>query len=148
MGNTSTQRAVRSARILLVDDNKMGLSARKIVLEELGYTITASTSGVEALTQFGTSEFDLVVTDYKLPRMNGVEFITQIRQQRPEVPVIMLSGFADALGLSEVSTGADIVIQKSNHEVSSLIRSVNRLLTRKPPKKAQARRTCNQRKSG
>jgi CheY-like chemotaxis protein len=147
MGKTSPQSAVRPARILLVDDNKMGLVARKSVLEELGYSITASTSGLEALTQFKTSEFDLVVTDYKLPRMDGVQFISEIRHQRPEVPVIMLSGFADTLGLSEATTGADIVIQKSNHEVTSLVRSVNRLLARKPAKTAASKRACAQRQS-
>lgn len=148
MRNNSTERAVRTGRILLVDDNTMGLSARKSVLEELGYSITASTSGVEALDRFGTCEFDLVVTDYRLPRMTGSELITQIRRQRPEVPVILLSGFADALGLSEATTGADIVIQKSNHEVVSLIRSVNRLLSRKPPNKAPGHKSCTQHKSG
>ncbi len=136
MGKSSTQKSASPARILLVDDNKMGLNARKSVLEELGYSITASTCADEALTYFKNDNYDLVVTDYKMPSMDGVELITRVRRHRPDVPVIMLSGFADALGLNESSTGADVIIQKSNHEVTSLVRSVQRLLTRKPPKKA------------
>jgi CheY-like chemotaxis protein len=138
MCKSPTQKIVKTGRILLVDDNKMGLIARKSVLEELGYTITASTCADEALICFKNDNYDLVVTDYKMPRMDGVELITKVRSHRPDVPVIMLSGFADALGLNESSTGADVIIQKSNHEVTSLVRSVQRLLTRKPTRKPPA----------
>lgn len=113
----------------------MGLSARKSVLEELGYCITTCSSGHDALAQLGSNRFELVVTDYKMPKMNGTELIQQIRKRELSVPVILLSGFADSLGLSENNTGADVVIQKSANEVGHLIRSVNRLLrrNRKPP---------------
>lgn len=138
MCKSPIQKIVKTGRILLVDDNKMGLSARKSVLEELGYTITASTCADEALTYFKNDNYDLVVTDYRMPRMDGIELITRVRSHRPDVPVIMISGFADALGLNESSTGADVIIQKSNHEVTSLVRSVQRLLTRKPARKPPA----------
>ena len=124
-----------SAFILLVDDNPHGLAARKNVLEELGHrTITAS-SGVDALEQVAAHKFTLVITDYKMPRMDGLELIVRLRKQSPELPVILISGFVDALGLSEQNTGADIVIQKSANEVGHLVRAVSRLLNRKPGKK-------------
>lgn len=116
------------ARILLVDDNKNGLSARKSVLDELGHKTNAASSGAEALELYANHKFDLVITDYKMPRMNGIELIGQLREQTPDVPIILISGFVDALGLSEASTGADVVIQKSANEVSHLVRSVGRLL--------------------
>lgn len=121
--------------ILLVDDNKLGLSARRCVLEELGHTIWTAVNGVDALEQFASRKFDLVVTDYKMPRMDGLELIAGLRKVSPELPVILISGFVDALGLSEENTGADVVIQKSANEVSHLVRSVARLLRRKPVKK-------------
>jgi ATP-dependent Lon protease len=121
--------------ILLVDDNKLGLSARKCVLEELGHTIWTAANGVEALEQFASRKFDLVVTDYKMPRMDGLELIAGLRKTSPELPVILISGFVDSLGLSEENTGADVVIQKSANEVSHLVRSVARLLRKKPAKK-------------
>jgi ATP-dependent Lon protease len=119
--------------ILLVDDNKLGLSARKSVLEELGHRISTASNGVDALEQFATRKFDLVVTDYKMPRMDGLELIVGLRKASPELPVILISGFVDSLGLSEENTGADVVIQKSANEVSHLVRSVSRLLRRKKP---------------
>lgn len=120
-------------RILLVDDNANGLAARKSVLEELGYLIVTSTSGSDALEQFTAREpFDLVVTDYKMPRMDGLELIGRLRKHTPGLPIVLISGYVDTLGMNEASTGADVVIQKSANEVSHLIRSVNRLLRRKP----------------
>jgi two-component system response regulator CpxR len=127
--------APASARILLVDDNHNGLRARKQVLEELGYRIVLASTGHDALEQFAHQKFDLVVTDYKMPRMDGQELIARLRKQSPDLPVILISGFVDSLGLSEESTGADVVIQKSANEVSHLVRSVSRLLRRKPAKK-------------
>jgi len=123
------------ARILIVDDNANGLSARKCVLEELGHRLTEASSGADALELFAPQKFDLVITDYRMPRMNGIELIDHLREQAPDLPIILISGFVDALGLSEATTGADVVIQKSANEVSHLIRSVARLLRRKPARK-------------
>ncbi|MFN3325905.1 MAG: response regulator [Bryobacteraceae bacterium] len=131
----------RGTEILLVDDNGNGLAARKSVLEELGYTITAANSAQMALEELERQSFDLVITDYRMPRVNGLEFIRQLRERVPNIPVILISGFVDAMGLNESNTGANVVIQKSANEVQHLIRSVNRLLKRKTPKKPVASQT-------
>jgi len=133
--SASTDPPVADARILLVDDNRLGLIARKNVLEELGYHTTTVTSPVEALDLFAAGAFDLVITDYKMPQMNGREFIVLVRQARPDVPIVLISGFVDALGLNEANTGADAVIMKSQHEVANLVRTVSRLLRKRLPKK-------------
>ena len=135
--NSSTP--LSRARILLVDDNANGLAARKSVLEELGYSIVTCTSGADALEQFDSRDpFDLVVTDYKMPRMDGLELIGRLRKLTPGLPIVLISGYVDTLGMNEASTGADVVIQKSANEVSHLIRSVNRLLRRKSVKSQTA----------
>ncbi len=119
-----------------MDDNANGLMARKTVLEEVGHKIVAVTSGSDALEHFAKQKFDLVVTDYKMPRMDGLELIARLRRLAPELPIVMVSGFVDALGMNEASTGADAVIQKSANEVSHLLRAVSRLLRRKPARKS------------
>ena len=135
MANSSSQNAC--GRILLVDDNCLGLAARRSVLEELGHHVLTSCTAAEALELCGKHAFDVVVTDYKMPKMNGVELIGRLRKLHPASAVILISGFTDTLGLDEANTGADIVLQKSNNEVPQLIRAVNRLLRKKqqPPKK-------------
>jgi CheY-like chemotaxis protein len=121
------------AHILLVDDNREGLTARKSVLEELGFKILTATSAHVALELFGRHAFDLVVTDYKMPDMSGIELIQKIRKQKPATPVILISGFVDVLGLDTETTGADIVMMKNANEVTHLVRSVTRLLNQKRP---------------
>jgi CheY-like chemotaxis protein len=122
-------------RILLVDDNRNGLSARKVVLEELGYSVTAVCCSLRAFETFCSEAFELVVTDYRMPHLNGIQLIEQIRSKVPSIPIVLISGVAETLGLDHHNTGADIVIQKNAHEVTSLTRAVLRLLTRRVPKK-------------
>jgi CheY-like chemotaxis protein len=124
-----------NASILLVDDNAGGLRARKTVLEELGHSISTAVNGADALEQFGQHKFDLVVTDYRMPHMDGIKLIVCLRKLEPEIPIVLISGFVDSMGLNEENTGADVVIMKSNNEVAHLVRSVNRLLRSKPGKK-------------
>ncbi|MEO8028329.1 MAG: response regulator [Bryobacteraceae bacterium] len=128
MSGNHTKGAAAKLQILLVDDNKLGLSARQNVLEEVGYGVTTAANGEDAAAQFAEGAFDLVITDYKMPKMNGIELIGHLRQLSPKTPLILISGFVDALGLTETSTGADAVIQKSHNEVSHLVRAVNKIL--------------------
>lgn len=128
-------------KILLVDDNANGLAARKNVLEELGHHTTTASSGPEALELIAKQKFSLVVTDYKMPRMDGLELIERLRKLVPGLPIILISGFVDALGINEQNSGADIVIPKSANEVTHLVRAVTRLLARKSPKKPAAPET-------
>jgi CheY-like chemotaxis protein len=126
---------VKVFRILLVDDNRNGLLARKSVLEENGYQVNAYSSPQDALAEFCEQTYDLVVTDYRMPRMNGAQLIAEMREITPKVPIVLISGVVDVLGLDEKTTGANVVIPKSATEVTHLIRAVKRLLTAQPPKK-------------
>lgn len=133
-----------AARILLVDDNKLGLNARTTLLREHGFDVTTATEGVEALERFGEAKFDLVITDYKMPRMNGLELIVRLRTLSPATPVVLISGYADALGWTEEETGANAVISKNAHEVPHLMRAIKRLLqmpAKKPVRSQGSRRT-------
>jgi CheY-like chemotaxis protein len=129
--------SLSTPRILLVDDSKDGLLVRKTLLEELGFTVQIANNGEEGLKLFQSTTFDVVVTDYRMPRMNGVELIQRIRAIDPHARIVLLSKVAEPLGLTEQTTGADAVIGKTSSEPANLQRWVKRLLnrgvTRKPP---------------
>jgi CheY-like chemotaxis protein len=122
--------------ILLVDDSRDGLLVRRSLLEEIGCCVQIAVNGEEGLKIFQAGKFDVVVTDYRMPRMDGAELIRRIRALDPTARIILLSGFVEPLGLTEQNTGADAVIAKSANEPAHLMRAVKRLVNRavrKPP---------------
>jgi CheY-like chemotaxis protein len=87
MANSPSQNP--RGRILLVDDNSLGLAARRSVLEELGHKVQTSGTPAEALDLCGKQRFDVVVTDYKMPKMDGVEFIGRLRKLHPTAVILI-----------------------------------------------------------
>jgi len=126
--------AATPVSILLVDDNIHGLTARRVILQEQGYAVETALSGEEAWETYQKTTFDIVVTDFRMSGMDGLELMRLIRATNAPTRIILLSGFVGCLGMTEKSTGADEVISKSNREVQDLLRSVKRLSTR-PPKR-------------
>ena len=127
---------VSNPKILLVDDNRDGLVVRKSLLEELGYRVEVAKTAEEGLKLYEATNPHVVVTDFRMPRMDGLELIQRIRKLDPLARIILLSAFVEPLGLTETNTGADAVITKSANEPVQLVRTVKRLLNRavrKPP---------------
>ena len=87
-----------------------------------------------------------------MPGMNGVELISKLRDVRPAIPIVLVSGMVDVLGLNEANTGADAVVAKNAFEVSHMVRAVTRLLGRqrtlRKPARSQATRSAVRKKSG
>lgn len=133
MRSASPLRASNPALILLVDDNRDGVMARRSVLEELGYRVVTAGCGSDALQSIEESSFDLVITDYRMSPIDGLELIAGLRSKGYRNPIILLTGFAESLGLRPENTGADVVIMKSANEVANLVRHTKRLLNPKKP---------------
>src|SRR5579863_8026589 len=118
---------VPAPKILLVDDNSRGLTARKMILEDHGYGVETALSGEEAWELFQKHQFDVVVTDLRMGGIDGMELIRRIRATDVPARIILLSGFIDCLGLTAESSGADELINKSNKEVPELLRAIRKL---------------------
>src|SRR5689334_15688206 len=80
------------ALILAVDDEKSGLYFRKLILEHAGYSVLSATNVAEAMDIFRQQAIDLVVTDHLLGRQTGIEMSRQMKQLKPKVPIVLLSG--------------------------------------------------------
>ena len=86
-----------SERLLLVDDEHMITVQAKLGLEKLGYRVVACTSSLEALDKFRAAPdaFDVVVTDQSMPNMTGMEFAQELLLIRPDIPIILCTGFSE-----------------------------------------------------
>ena len=108
----ASESAGGTERILYVDDEPALMELGRIMLERLGYTVVATTSSIEALEKFHARPdlFDIVVTDLAMPKLRGTELALEIRKIRPDMPVILCTGFtqqmdrdkARAAGIAEV----------------------------------------------
>lgn len=81
-------------RILVVDDEEIVGESCKRILEEDGYEVETALSGEEALRKMKENPYDIVLTDLKMPGMDGMEVLKTIRKDYPDTIVIMITGFA------------------------------------------------------
>ncbi len=80
-------------RVLVVDDDRGGRRVLQIMLEQLGLTTVAAENGRAGLEAFQASSFDLVLTDMRMPELDGIGLLREIRRLDPEVPVILLTAY-------------------------------------------------------
>ena len=80
--------------ILLVEDERSVRDLLRQVLAADGHTVAEANNGVEALTTFRTSPFDLVIIDFGIPFMQGDELAVRLKQLAPQVPILMITGRA------------------------------------------------------
>ncbi len=90
-------------RILFIDDEEMLAKMGKTMLERLGYRVTVETSSLEALKiiQNQPDRFDLIITDQTMPGMTGSDLAQHILQIRPEMPIILCTGFSNQISEKE-----------------------------------------------
>ena len=82
-------------KALVVDDQEMIQRVVKLTLERVGFAVDQASDGEDGLAVFSAGKYDLVISDVKMPRMDGVELLRLIRERDKDVPVLMMSGYAD-----------------------------------------------------
>ncbi|WP_437543168.1 sigma-54 dependent transcriptional regulator [Sorangium sp. So ce367] len=85
----------QSSRVLVVDDEASARSGLEKLLRQEGYTVDAAADGVEAIEVAAERPPDVVITDLKMPRMDGVALLGKLREQDPALPVIVVTAFGD-----------------------------------------------------
>jgi CheY-like chemotaxis protein len=81
-----------SQSVLLVEDDKEILRIFKYILQRLFHSVYTATNGLEALTVMKDIKIDIVITDYNMPKMDGLELTKKIKKEFPKIPVVMVSG--------------------------------------------------------
>lgn len=115
--------------ILLVDDEKPIIDVEQQMLEKLGYSVSSHTSSTEALEVFGETpeDFDLVITDMTMPAMTGDQLAQRLMDIRPDIPVILCTGFNEAITEEKaLEMGISKFVMKPviKNELASTIRTV------------------------
>lgn len=124
---------VGNERILLVEDDVPLLAVEKELLEELGYKVTAIKSGVEALEIIKTvpDRFDIIITDFTMPKMTGVQLTKKIRAAGVMYPVILCTGYGEVISEQEAKVLGIGAIIKKPIELDKIAQSIRRLIDNK-----------------
>ena len=91
-----------TGRILFIDDDRSGREVALFNLRKAGYDVTPASDGQEGLALFSPEKFDLVITDLKMPVVDGMEVLETVRRISPETPVLVITAF----GNLETAVGA------------------------------------------
>jgi CheY-like chemotaxis protein len=118
--------------VLVVDDDPEQLKFLKRIIERAGFKVLASESASEALDVLSDKQVDIIVSDYKMPEMDGFEFLQALRSldkdfSAGDIPVIMLTACGDDLEFVSLERGADMFCEKFRAE-SLLVKQINFLL--------------------
>ena len=113
MTTTYVRRRIPPKRMLVVEDEPLvGITIQKFLIVD-GHTIEMAANGPQALSMFGASQYDLVITDFQLGGMDGLEVAAAIKKLSPTKPIILITAYADKLSreMGKVSN-VDLVLNK------------------------------------
>lgn len=116
--------------ILFIDDEESIVDFGKNMLESLGYEVVAKTSSMDALKTFGEEpeRFDLVITDQTMPNLTGDSLAREILSIRPEVPIILCTGFSHTMDAEKAKEiGISEYLMKP-YDVQKIATTIRRLL--------------------
>jgi DNA-binding NtrC family response regulator len=125
--------------VLIVDDEKDFVEMLSLRLNEMGETVTAVYNGQDCLDTLGENEIDVVVLDIKMPGMDGIEVLKEIKKRFPIVEVVMLTGHGSAESAVEgMKLGAfDYLLKPA--DIDNLTEKVNGARKRKEEHEARIR---------
>ena len=112
--------------ILCIDDEALGLQIRKAVLEREGYRVLTALDGASGLNLFVDEPVEGVILDYFMPGMDGGQVAVEMRRQRPEVPILLLSAYVNLP--AEVIRIVDFTVVKGEGPAELLVK-VRRMLS-------------------
>jgi two-component system chemotaxis sensor kinase CheA len=118
-------------RVLIVEDSLTIRSMLKNFVESAGYDVMTAVDGLDAFSKLESENFDLIVSDIEMPRMNGFDLTKKVRQKKEnsDIPVILVTALESAGDMKRgMEAGADAYIIKSSFEKSNLIETIRRFI--------------------
>ena len=103
------------SRVLVVDDHESVRSGVALLIERMGHTVATAGGGHEALEQCAESEFDLVITDYRMEGLDGLQLLQTIKERWPSTDVIMVTAHGSIeVAVQAMQCGAGDFVEKTN----------------------------------
>jgi CheY-like chemotaxis protein len=124
-------------RVLVVDDEVNILATCSAILSQKGYEVRTAEDGFVALVELRRSLPDVIISDLRMPNMNGFEFLSVVRQRFPQISVIAISG--EFVGSAPQGLLVDAFLNKGDYSPEELCQEISRLLERAPLRAAVAR---------
>lgn len=120
-------------KVLFVDDEQMLVDLGKMMLEKIGYEAVAVKSSTNALEiiQKNPHAFDLVITDLTMPDIQGIELAEKIKSLRPDLPVILVTGFSDITTTAEANASCIDAVLAKPLSINALGMTLQKLIPRK-----------------
>lgn len=110
--------------ILLVDDDDAVREITAAILEDLGYEVREASSGDAALEALARNpRVDLMMVDVSMPGMSGIDLTRAVRERRPEVPVLLVTGYADGDAVAAVGEERIVLKPFRNEDLARKIRT-------------------------
>ena len=125
------EKEAKKKSILVVEDSITARTLLKNILESAGYHVAAAVDGVDGYTQLRSSEFDLIVSDVDMPRMNGFDLTAKIRSDKKfaGLPVVLVTALESREDRERgIDVGANAYIVKSSFDQSNLLEVIGRLI--------------------
>jgi CheY-like chemotaxis protein len=117
--------------ILVVEDDRLNRELLSKVLRQEGYQVVEACDGEIALKILQVLPCDLVITDFLMPMLNGIEFVEQLRSLQPQMPIIFITGYLSAISDKKIVDEVAEILAKP-FELNVLRSSVRRLLDSTP----------------
>lgn len=120
----------RRGNILVIDDEETILDSLRLNLAHSGYSISTAKSGQEGIALFDSADFDLVLCDLQLPDMSGTEVLKKLKEKRPSVEVIIISGYGSVANAVEATKAGAFHFVEKPFEFDALNLLIERALER------------------
>ena len=104
-------RSARKLAVLLVDDHAQVRSTTAALLEDLGHTVVEASDGAQAIRVLEEQDcaFDVMISDYAMPNLSGTEFLRVAHRMCPDVPALIITGYADSEAIQDRPEGVEIL---------------------------------------
>ena len=115
-------------KVLIVDDERSVVLLLRQMLNERGYDTCEAPNGLAGLKWFQSQFIDLIITDLKMPNMDGMTFLREVKRQEPATPVIILTAYGSPESATEAKESGAFTYLSKPFEMEELLRVVESLV--------------------